>query len=159
MINAHAPTAEPVKRAVRSGVDVIYQTDYADEEALDLLEEVNDRLFLGPAIGFTYGAAHEAEAWGMTREVVEEKGLLERIESARRVYDEARKRGIRAVIGGDYGFPWTPQGRQARDIEHFVELFGYPPSYALQCATRFGAELMGRGDEVASCDRDLWPIC
>jgi imidazolonepropionase-like amidohydrolase len=148
MINAHARTAEGVKRAVKGGVDVIYHADYCDEEALDLLEEAKDRVFLGPAIGFTYGAAHEAEAWGMTRAVVEEKGLFERIESGCRVYDEARKRGIRVVIGGDYGFPWTPQGAQARDLEHFVNLFGYSPTFALQCATKVGGELMGRGDEI-----------
>jgi len=35
-----------------------------------------------------------------------------------------RKRGIRAVIGGDYGFDMTPQGTNARDLEHFVKLFG-----------------------------------
>ena len=148
MINAHARTAEAVKRAVRSGVDVVYHADYADEEALDMLEEAKDRVFLGPAIGFTYGAAHEAEAWGMTRDSVEEKGLLERIESAQRVYGEALKRGIRVVIGGDYGFPWTPQGAQARDLAHFVELFGYSPSQALLCATSVGGELMGRGNEI-----------
>ncbi len=85
----------------------------------------------------------------MTREAVEEKGLFERLESAHRVYDEARKRVIRAVIGGDYGFPWAPQGRQARDIEHFVELFGYPPPH-MPCSVPpgFGSELMGRGDEL-----------
>ena len=55
-----------------------------------------------------------------------------------------RKRGIRVVIGGDYGFAWTPQGTNARDIEHFVKIFGYSPSEALQCATRIGGELMGR---------------
>ena len=54
-----------------------------------------------------------------------------------------RKRGIRVVIGGDYGFAWTPQGTNARDIEHFVKLFGYSASEALQCATRIGGELMG----------------
>jgi imidazolonepropionase-like amidohydrolase len=54
-----------------------------------------------------------------------------------------RKRGIRVVIGGDYGFAWTPQGTNARDIEHFVKIFGYSPSEALQCATRIGGELMG----------------
>ena len=32
-----------------------------------------------------------------------------------------KKRGIRVVIGGDYGFARTPQGENARDIEHFVQ--------------------------------------
>jgi imidazolonepropionase-like amidohydrolase len=148
MVLAHARTAESVKRAVRAGVDVIYHADYTDEEGLDLLEAARDRVFLGPAIGFTWGAAHEAAAWGMDAAAVAERGLPERLESAARVYGEALRRGIRVVIGGDYGFPWTPQGRQARDITHFVDLFGYSPGEALTCATRVGGELMGMGDDL-----------
>jgi imidazolonepropionase-like amidohydrolase len=59
-----------------------------------------------------------------------------------------RKRGIRVVPGGDYGFAWTPQGTNARDLEHFVKLFGYTPMEALLSATRTGGELMARGDEL-----------
>jgi imidazolonepropionase-like amidohydrolase len=59
-----------------------------------------------------------------------------------------KKRGIRVVIGGDYGFARTPQGENARDIEHFVRHLGYSPSEALVCATRYGAELMGLGDQA-----------
>jgi imidazolonepropionase-like amidohydrolase len=33
-----------------------------------------------------------------------------------------RKRGIRVVVGGDYGFAANPQGTNARDLEHFVKL-------------------------------------
>jgi imidazolonepropionase-like amidohydrolase len=59
-----------------------------------------------------------------------------------------RKRGIRVVPGGDYGFAWTPQGTSARDLEHFVELFGYTPMEALLSATRTGGELMALGHEL-----------
>jgi imidazolonepropionase-like amidohydrolase len=77
------------------------------------------------------------------------RSLVERgFEAAMRTYEQMRKRGIRVVIGGDYGFEVTPQGTNARDIEHFVELFGYSPAEALASATRVGAELMGMGDEL-----------
>ena len=59
-----------------------------------------------------------------------------------------KQRGIRVVIGGDYGFARTPQGENARDIEHFVRHLGYSPGEALVCATRYGAELMGLGDQA-----------
>ena len=58
------------------------------------------------------------------------------------------KRGIRVVIGGDYGFAWTPQGTNARDLQHFVNLFGYSPAHALSCATMVGGQLMRMGDEL-----------
>jgi len=50
--------------------------------------------------------------------------------------------------GGDYGFPFNPNGRNARDLEHFVDLFGYTPTQALVAATKLGGELMGMGHEL-----------
>ena len=44
--------------------------------------------------------------------------------------------------GGDYGFPYNPIGRNARDLELFVTLFGFTPVEALVAATRHGGELM-----------------
>jgi imidazolonepropionase-like amidohydrolase len=64
------------------------------------------------------------------------------------LYPELHRRGIRIVVGGDYGFPNNPIGKQARDLELFVKVFGFRPEEALQCATSVGAELMGRGDEL-----------
>ena len=141
MVNAHCRAAESVKRAVRCGVDVIYHCEHADEEALDLLESAKDRVFVGPAIGLLQAAALEAPPGtfhpGMKRSF--DLGL----EAASRAYPEMKKRGIRVVIGGDYGFARTPQGENARDIEQFVRYLGYSTSEALVCATRYGAELMG----------------
>ena len=54
-----------------------------------------------------------------------------------------KARGVRILIGGDYGFPFNPNGRNARDIEHFVTHYGYAPAEALAAATSLGGELMG----------------
>jgi len=50
--------------------------------------------------------------------------------------------GTRITIGGDYGFPFNPNGRNARDIAHFVEYFGYTPLEALAAATSLGGQLV-----------------
>ncbi|MFE0756284.1 amidohydrolase family protein [Inquilinus sp. NPDC058860] len=147
-VNCHARASEAVKRAIRAGVDVIYHCEQADSEALDMLEAVKDRVFVGPAIGLIYNTIHEAGPWGIDEEKARKLGMHLCLEASQRTYAEMRRRGIRVVIGGDYGFAWTPQGTNARDVEHFVKLFGYTPSEALQCATRIGGELMGMGDRL-----------
>jgi imidazolonepropionase-like amidohydrolase len=147
-IACHARAANSVKRAVRHGVDVIYHCDYADEEALDLLESVKDKIFVGPAVGLLHNTLYEAEAYGMTSEVCEKMGFYRKMEATKATYREMRKRGIRVVPGGDYGFAWTPQGTNARDLEHFVKLFGYTPTESLLSATKVGGELMAMGDEL-----------
>ena len=58
------------------------------------------------------------------------------------------RRGIRICIGGDYGFAWTPQGTNARDIQTFVEMLGFSPMEAIQAATKRGGEIMGMANEL-----------
>lgn len=147
-INCHARAAGSVKRAVKCGVDVIYHCESADEEALDALESAKDRIFVGPAIGIIYGTLYEGEPFGFSHEMAVKFGMQRILDDSRKVYTELRKRGVRALIGGDYGFAQTPQGTNARDLKHFVDLLGYSPSEALQCGTRLGGQVMGLGDEL-----------
>src|SRR5580693_3558956 len=67
--------AESVKRAVRAGVDCIYHCDFADEEALDMLEAAKDRVIIGPAFGLVHNSVFEGDVVGLTKAVVERMGL------------------------------------------------------------------------------------
>lgn len=147
-VACHSRAAESVKRAVRAGVDCIYHCDFADKEALDMLEAVKDRVIVGPAFGLVHNSVFEGDAVGLTREVVEQMGLPRKLEHTIATYHEMRKRGMRVVIGGDYGFTVTPMGQNARDIGHFVKFFGYSPAEAMRCATRVGGALMGHENEL-----------
>jgi len=144
----HSRAAESVKRAVRAGVDCIYHCDFADEEALDMLEAVKDRVIVGPAFGLVHNSVFEGDVVGLTKDVVERMGLPRKLEHTIATYHEMRKRGMKVVVGGDYGFTVTPMGQNARDIGHFVKFFGYSPAEALRCATKVGGELMGHKDEL-----------
>jgi imidazolonepropionase-like amidohydrolase len=142
-VNCHARAGLSVKRAVKCGVDVIYHSEWADAEGIDMLEAAKDRVFVGPAIGLIWNTVHEGQEFGFTPEVVARLGMQRVLDKASATYHELRKRGVRVVIGGDYGFAWTPQGTNARDLEHFVNLFGYSPAEALVCATKYGGQMMG----------------
>ena len=147
-VSCHSRAAASVKRAVRNGVDCIYHCDFADEEALDMLESVKDKVFVGPAFGLVHNCVFEGERAGMSREVAERMGLPRKLEACCRTYEQMRKRGMKVVIGGDYGFTLTPMGQNARDIGHFVKFFGYTPAEALRAATSVGGELMGHKGEL-----------
>jgi len=143
MVASHARSSESVKMSARYGVDCIYHCDFADEEALDMLEAAKDRVFVGPAFGLLHNNVKEGEEFGVTEETLERLDLFRKFDMCCATYHEVRKRGIRNVVGGDYGFAATPMGTNARDIAHFVEYFGYSPADALRCATVVGQELMG----------------
>jgi imidazolonepropionase-like amidohydrolase len=145
---AHARSAESVKMCVRHDVEIIYHANFADEEALDLLEANRDRCFVVPALGLTYQACHAAGEWGFTPEQARERGLLRELEVSVDVMGRMRKRGIRVLPGGDYGFAWNPHGTYARDLQLFVDVLGFSPMETLVAATRLGGEIMGCPGEL-----------
>ena len=145
---AHARSAESVKMCVRHGIGIIYHANFADEEALDLLEANRDWCFVGPALGLTWQACHAAGEWGITPAMARERGLFDELEVSVETMGRMRKRGIRVLPGGDYGFAWNPHGTYARDLLLFVDVLGFTPLETLVAATRLGGEIMGMGEEL-----------
>jgi imidazolonepropionase-like amidohydrolase len=143
---AHCRSAESVMLALRHGIEVIYHANYADERALDALEAARDRIFVGPALGITYNLSQAAGQWGVTTERARafERELEVSVETVGRL----RKRGVRVLPGGDYGFIYTPHGTYARDLWLFVKILGFSPMETLVAATRLGGEIMGRPGEL-----------
>jgi imidazolonepropionase-like amidohydrolase len=138
----HAQAAEAVKRAVRGGFRAIFHCTHADEEALDLLEAHKDRHFVAPAPGLLYARCYEAQEFGIGPEEAIAMGARGGLDAMIRLMPEMKKRGIRVLPGGDYGFPYNVIGHNARDLQIFVEQFGFSPTEALVAATRQGGELM-----------------
>jgi len=139
----HAQAAEAIKRACRAGFRNIFHCTYADEEALDLLEARRDDVFVAPAPGLLYARVHEAQTFGIGYAEAVRMGAVSGLELMADIIPKMRRRGIRVLPGGDYGFPYNPIGRNARDLQLFVELFGFTPVDALVAATKHGGELMG----------------
>jgi len=147
-VAGHCRSAESVKLCVKHGVEIIYHATLCDEEALDALESAKDRVFVSPTIGITYTTMHEASDWGITYEVAESLGMPAEWERAMVNMRELRKRGVRVLPGGDYGFAWNPIGTNARDLEHFVKHLDFTPMDAILAATKHGGEIMMMGDEL-----------
>ena len=141
-LNCHAQAPESIKLAVRNGFRSIYHCTYADAEAIDLLEEHKDSIFLSPAVGIMWANVYEGEEFGIDRAMAERMGSVRSLEAMTALYPELRRRGLRVLPGGDYGFPNNPIGRNARDLELFVKLFGYTPLEALQAATQAGGQVL-----------------
>lgn len=146
-IAAHTQAAEAIKLALRNGVRTLYHCSWADAEALDMLEAKRDEIFVAPAIGVIVATleATPPPHFDMTSMKEVAKPV---IELCGRLVPELRRRGVRVLPGGDYGFPFNLNGRNARDLQHFVDMFGYTPAEALSAATMLGGQIMGMGDEL-----------
>ena len=153
-VNAHTRSIDGSKYCVRAGVDGLLHVEYSDEELLDMMEEAKDRIFVVPTIALFHDmATGPASDYGITPEVAGFMGIPPLIEEAIKTHTELRKRGIRHLIGGDYGFAWSPQGTQGKDIAHFMNYFGYSAADALICATSNGGLAMNDGGDLGTLEQ------
>jgi imidazolonepropionase-like amidohydrolase len=145
-VAGHCRSAGSVLMALRHGVEVIYHANYADEEALDALEAARDRIFVAPALGHTWSLAEYGPSMGLSAKRAQ--AAADEVVLSVDTYSRMRKRGIRVLPGGDYGFPTSPHGAYAKDLAIFVDILGFSPMETLVAATRHGGEIMGRRGEL-----------
>jgi len=147
----HCYSSDSIKLAIQYGFDAIYHCNFADAETLDLMEKHKDEFVVVPANGIIEAGLTKAELIpeGAPERHPDARHGLEMIdEGQRRVIPEMRKRGIRVLPGGDYGFAHNPHGREAWELELFQRKFGYEPREILSAATHGGAWLMRMTDEI-----------
>lgn len=150
-VNAHTRSIAGTQACLRAGVDVLFHCEYSDEKTLDLFEQAKDRVFVAPTVSLFHTIVNnEAAGYGLSAEIGGHMGIPGLLEASVKTHTELRKRGIRHLIGGDYGFAWSRQGTNARDLQFFVDYYGYTPAEALRCGTRNGGALMtsGSGDKL-----------
>jgi imidazolonepropionase-like amidohydrolase len=147
-VAAHARSTPAIKRCVQLGIEVIYHASFCDEEALDLLEAHKMEHFVAPGLAWLIRTVHNASEWGLTPEVTKKMGYHRELEAAIESMKALRRRGVRILPGGDYGFAWTPHGTNARDLEYFVKYVGMSPMEALLSATAWGGPMMKLGKEI-----------
>src|SRR5688500_7544309 len=148
-VTGHCRATEGIKNALRAGYDAIEHGTFMDDEALDLL--LTRDVPCVPALYFELASIEHGPRFGMGQRVIDgHKETLEGgAESARRIL----KAGGRLGMGGDYGFAWNPRGDYAKELTCFVNYVGFPPLETIKCATKTGAEILGRGHELGTLEK------
>ncbi|KAA5537972.1 amidohydrolase family protein [Roseiconus nitratireducens] len=147
-VTGHCRATEGIKNALRAGYDCIEHGTFMDDEALDLLLERDVPCV--PALYFEKASVLRGEEFGLPQQVIDghQETLDGGAESAKRIL----RSGGRLGMGGDYGFGWNPHGDYARELTYFVNDVGLTPLEVITCATKTGAEIMGRGDEFGTLE-------
>ena len=146
-LTGHAHAAAAVKLGLKAGFRVLYHCTYADEEAIAQLIAAKDEVFIAPSVGIVQATldATPPPHFDM-RHMKEDAATV--LEHQKRLVPRLKAAGVRLLPGGDYGFPFNPNGRNARDLALWVQHFGYTPAEVLSAATMLGGQLMGQGDEL-----------
>jgi imidazolonepropionase-like amidohydrolase len=148
-VTGHCRATQGIKNALRAGYDTIEHGTFMDDEALELLLKRDVPCI--PALYFEKASIERGPEFGLPQAVID--GHQETLdgggESARRIL----RAGGRLGMGGDYGFGWNPHGDYARELTFFVKDVGLTPLEVITCATKSGAEIMGRGGEFGTLEK------
>ncbi|MDX2038994.1 MAG: amidohydrolase family protein [Isosphaeraceae bacterium] len=147
-VTGHCRATQGIKNALRAGYDTIEHGTFMDQEALDLL--LARDVACVPALYFEQASIVDGPAFGLGPRVIEghQETLEGGAESARMIL----RAGGRLGMGGDYGFAWNPHGTYAKELTFFVEYVGFTPLQVITCATKTGAEIMGRAAEIGTLE-------
>lgn len=147
-VTGHCRATQGIKNALRAGYDCIEHGTFMDDEALDLL--LARDVPCVPALYFEKASIELGPEFGLTQAVIDghQETLDGGIESARRIL----RAGGRLGMGGDYGFGWNPHGDYARELTFFVNDVGLTALEVITCATKTGAEIMGRGNDFGTLE-------
>lgn len=141
-IACHAYYPKAIELALSAGARIIYHASYADAAAADAMVAAKDTTFYAPSPGVSIAAIEASPPPHIDMSHMK-ASAAERMELESKLVPALKARGVRICIGGDYGFPFNPNGRNARDMQIFVDHFGYTPAEAITAATKLGGELMG----------------
>jgi imidazolonepropionase-like amidohydrolase len=147
-VTGHCRATQGIKNALRAGYDAIEHGTFMDDEALEML--LKRDVPCVPALQFEYASIVHGPEFGMPQRVID--GHKETLEGGAESARKIMKAGGRLGMGGDYGFAWTPHGTYAKELTFFVKHVGLNPLEVLKCATKTGAEIMGRGDEFGTLE-------
>jgi imidazolonepropionase-like amidohydrolase len=147
-VTGHCRATEGIKNALRAGYDTIEHGTFMDDEALELL--LKRDVAVVPGLYFELASVERGKEIGMGQKVIDghQETLEGGAESCRRIIAA----GGRLGMGGDYGFAWNPHGDYAKELDFFVKYVGLKPLDVLKCATRTGAEILGRAHELGTLE-------
>ncbi|HVK16447.1 MAG TPA: amidohydrolase family protein [Fimbriiglobus sp.] len=147
-VTGHCRATEGIHNALRAGYDTLEHGTFLDDEGLEML--LARDVPVVPALQFEHASVVKGPEFKLPPKVIDghRETLEAGAESARRIL----KAGGRLGMGGDYGFAWNPHGDYAKELTFFVRYVGLPPTEVIRCATRTGAEIMGRGDEFGTVE-------
>jgi imidazolonepropionase-like amidohydrolase len=147
-VTGHCRATDGIKNALRAGYDAIEHGTFMDDEALEML--LARDVPCVPALYFEYASIEHGPEYGMSQRVID--GHRETLDGGAKSARRILAAGGRLGMGGDYGFAWNPHGDYARELSFFVNYVGLKPLDVLRCATKTGAEILGRGQELGTLE-------
>jgi imidazolonepropionase-like amidohydrolase len=155
-VTCNACGTNGMKNAIRAGVDCIEHGTHIGEDD-DVIPMMVDRgVGWVPTLYVSLAKQEEAqaaEARGERSSIPEYwlKRELALIEIWRRGFEKAMAAGVMTAIGTDMGAPFLPHGKNAKELEVFVN-YGASEMQAIEAATSVAARVLGLEEELGTVE-------
>ena len=162
-VRAHVASREGILACAKAGVDILDHADRLDDACIDAILEAG--CIVVPSMLWTQRFLDIAESWDhaerplpisegfpeeLSATLARIRGVREDWEHTCRWMPEANRAGVPFVVGDDYGTPIMPHGSYADELELYVKQLGFDALDVIRWATRNGARLMQREDELGT---------
>jgi imidazolonepropionase-like amidohydrolase len=144
----HAQGTEGIKNSLRAGVNSIEHGFFLDDEAIDLMLEMN--AYLVPTLNAPYQIIKGGVKKGVPRYAVEKsKSVMKsHFQSVRRAY----KVKIPIAMGTDAGTPFNCHGENLKEMELLVKA-GMTPMEAVVATTKIASEVLGLEKKIGTLEK------
>lgn len=150
-IRGHLINKRGILASLKAGIDVVDHGDGTDDECLEWF--LKQGSFLVPSLYFPsrlVSAYLNGEAPGLSSIIPDLERTLEKHPETVKRADEA---GVPIVVGDDFGFgSLMPHGDYAKELAVYPELCGVSNLDVIRWATRNGAALQDRLDELGTVE-------
>ena len=144
----HAQGTEGIKNSLRAGVNSIEHGFFLDDEAIELMLEMN--AYLVPTLNAPYQIIRGGVKRGVPRYAVEKsKSVMKsHFQSVRRAYESK----IRIAMGTDAGTPFNCHGENLKEMELLVKA-GMTPMEAIVATTQTASEVLCLEKKIGTLEK------
>ena len=143
-VRGHIANREAIMMALDLGIDVIDHADGMDDECVERIVESGTPIVPSMLFPARFVDAMGGSGLGFT------DSMKADIDAMAEMLPKANAAGVQLVLGDDFGAISFPHGPYADELAYYVDEVGIPAIDVIRWATRHGAELMGRGDELGT---------
>ncbi|HVC67389.1 MAG TPA: amidohydrolase family protein [Acidimicrobiales bacterium] len=143
-VRGHIANKEALLMALDLGIDIVDHGDGMDDECIERLLATDTPVVPSMLFPARFLASMGGSGLGFTDEMRHD------IDTMAAVLPVANDAGVRLVLGDDFGALHFPHGPYADELAYYVEEIGIPSMDVLTWATRNGADVLGRGDELGT---------
>jgi len=147
LIRGHLSGKAAIMMAIEFGIDIIDHCDEMDDEVIAALAETGT--FVVPSVHYPKVVAELIEPHNPELAADFRHGLEFMFDAILK----AEAAGVRFVLGDDYGGWALRHGEYGDELHTYVTYVGLPPLSVIRWATRNGAELIGRGEDLGTLSK------